>query len=343
MQIRDRATRRPRMLWTAALVALGVVLSGCASNAPQDTLKPEGPFSRKIDDLFQWPFWIAVAIFFIVEGLIVYALFRFRHRGDDDDAEPKQIHGNTRLEITLTALPFMILLGLAFPTVGTLFDLSEKPKGDSITVDVIGHQWWWEYRYHGSNVVTATELHIPVGKPVYLRLFSADVIHAYWIPKLNGKRDVIPGRLQTLKVQADEPGVYLGQCTEFCGASHANMRNRAIAETPAEFERWLTAQQQKAATPGDGTSASTGLGLFNTKGCAGCHAVKGVSQGRVGPDLTHLMDRTTFAGGIFRMTTENLAAWLRNPPGEKPGSIMPNLKLSEDEIAHLVAYLETLK
>ena len=336
-----RATRRSRGLLTAVVAGVGLLLSGCASKAPQDTLRPEGPFSDKIHSLFQPVFWIAVAVFVVVEGLIVFAVFRFRERSPDD--APRQIHGNTRLEITLTALPLMLLLGISVPTVGTLLSLAEKPPGNPLTVDVIGHRWWWEYKYHGSGVVTATELHIPVNRPVYLRLTSVDVIHAYWIPKLNGKRDVIPGRLQTMKVQAVEPGVYLGQCTEFCGASHANMRNRAIAQTEADFQQWLRDQQEKAAIPAKGGAAEEGLGLFDSKGCAGCHTVAGVSQGRVGPNLTHVYSRTTFAGGIFHMSPNNLAIWLRNPPEEKPGSKMPNLKLKEDEIAKLVAYLETLK
>lgn len=330
----------PRSKLTAGVVLLGLVLSGCAKNAPQDTLEPDGPFARQIDDLFQWPFWIAVAVFVVVEGLILFAVLRFRHRSDDE--VPKQIHGNTRLEISLTALPLIILLGLSVPTVGTILDLAEKPGGDPLTIDVIGKQWWWEYRYPGSGVVTANELHFPVGEPVHLRLQSADVIHSFWIPKLNGKRDVIPGRVQTMKIQAERPGLYLGQCVEFCGESHANMRLRAVAHTKADFVQWI-ADQQKSASKPSGGDAAEGADLFTAKGCAGCHAVKGFAQGRVGPDLTHLQSRTTFAGSIFSMSPENLAAWLRDPPGEKPGSRMPNLKLTEDEIAKLVAYLETLK
>jgi cytochrome c oxidase subunit II len=325
----------------AAVVGLGLVLAGCASNAPQDTLKPAGPFSHKINTLFQPVFWIAVAVFVVVEGLIVFAVFRFREKSEHD--APRQVHGNTRLEITLTVLPALLLGVIAVPTVGTILDLARKPPGRPLTVDVIGHRWWWEYRYEGSGVVTATELHIPIDRPVYLKMTSVDVIHSFWIPKLNGKRDVIPGRVQTSKVEAVTPGVYLGQCTEFCGASHANMRNRAIAQTETDFQRWLHDQQQAAATPPTGTAASDGLGLFEVKGCAGCHTIKGVSQGMVGPNLTHVYGRTTFAGGIFHMSPENLAIWLRNPPGEKPGSKMPNLHLKEDEIAKLVAYLETLK
>lgn len=330
-----------RPLRAMTLVAVGVLLAGCARNAPQDTLQPAGHWARRIDDLFQWPFWIAVAIFVIVEGLIVFALLRFRARGRDD-RPPRQIHGNPKLEVSLAVLPTIILAGIAVPTVGLVHELAQRPTGDHLVVEVIGHQWWWEYRYP-NGVVTATELHIPTGQDVELRLTSADVIHSFWIPKLNGKRDVIPGRFEFLKVRAERPGVYMGQCVEFCGASHANMRLRAVAHEPSEFAAWLAAQERPAPEPAAGSLAARGKEVFLAQPCFGCHTVKGVSQGRIGPDLTHLASRSTLAGGILKNDTENLAAWLRDPPGEKPGSIMPNLNLSEDDIRALVAYLETLK
>lgn len=336
-----RGTRRSRAWLTVATVGLGLLLAGCAKNAPQDTLRPEGKFAEQIDRLWQWPYWIAVGVFFVVEGLIVFALWRFRARAGEEE-RPKQIHGNFKLEISLTALPLVILLGLSVPTVGTLLDLADEPAANHLTVNVVGHQWWWEYQYP-NGVRTANELVIPAGEDVALHLRSADVIHSYWIPKLNGKRDVIPGRLQFLKLHADEPGYYYGQCVEFCGDSHAYMRNRARALPKAEFDQWMADQQQVAAKPPAGSDAEAGMGLFQSKPCAGCHTIKGVSQGRIGPDLTHLQSRRTFAGSIFTMNAENLAAWLRDPPGEKPGSKMPNLHLSEDEIRSLVAYLETLK
>jgi cytochrome c oxidase subunit 2 len=341
----DKSARRHRLrsLKTAVMVgATSLLLAGCASDAPLDTLKPEGKWAQKIDDLFQYPLWIAIAVFVVVEGLIIYAAIKFRHR-EGDERSPAQIHGNTKLEVTLTALPAAILLVLAIPTIATIQELAEEPKGEHLVVDVIGHQWWWEYRYEGLDVASANELVIPTNEDVELRLTSVDVIHAYWIPKLNGKRDVIPGRTQFLKLYADKPGVYEGTCTEFCGESHANMRNKAIAMPRAEFDQWIADQREPAPTPADGTPVGDGLALFSAKGCAGCHAIEGVSAGRVGPDLTHLQSRTTFAGGIFTMNASELAAWLRDPPGEKPGSKMPNLNLTEDEIAKLVAYLETLK
>src|SRR5256885_9818485 len=266
--MRFRGTRRLRPIYVAGLVALGLLLSACTDRADQTTLKPKGPFARDIDRLLTPVFWIAVFVFEVVEGLILFAVMRCRERPGHERA-PRQIHGNFRLEVFLTALPLMLLLGISVPTIATILDLSEKPAGNPLTVDVIGHQWWWEYRYHGSGVITATELHIPVGEPVYLRIMSADVIHSFWLPAFNGKKEAIPGRLQTMKIQADRPGTYPGQCTEFCGDSHANMRNDAVAQTKADFETWLADQQAGPPTPAAGTAAAAGLDLFSTKGCAG--------------------------------------------------------------------------
>jgi cytochrome c oxidase subunit 2 len=179
--------------------------------------------------------------------------------------------------------------------------------------------------------------------PIEFTLESIDVIHSFWIPPLAGKTDVIPGRTNHMHFEADKPGTYLGQCTEFCGLSHANMRAVAIAHTPADFDAWVARQQAAAPTPAEGSEAATGLTAFNAKGCAGCHTVAGVSQGKVGPNLTHLQSRTTFAGSIFKMNEDNLRTWLSNPPGAKPGSVMPDLGLTGEEITQLIAYLETLK
>jgi cytochrome c oxidase subunit 2 len=329
---------RRRFVVVVALAAL--LLTGCAEDAPLDALEPDGPFARKADRLWDLTFALAVFVFVVVEGLIIYAVIRFRRRGDDD--APRQVHGNTPVEITLTVLPAVLLAFVAVPTVATVFELSEEPRGE-LEVTVIGHQWWWEYDYGDLGVITANELHIPAGRPIQLSLESADVIHSFWIPKLAGKKDVMPGRTNELLMQADKPGVYVGNCAEFCGLSHANMRPSVVAHTAGEFEQWVAQQRAAAVDPNEGTAAGVGLDLFHAKGCAGCHTVDGVSQGEVGPNLTHLRSRRQFAAGIFEMTDQNLAAWLRDPPGEKPGSKMPNLGLSESEIANLVAYLRTLE
>jgi cytochrome c oxidase subunit 2 len=323
-------------------VAALLLLVSCAPNAPQDTLKPKGPVARDIDHLITPVFIVAAIVFVLVQGLVLYTTIKFRHR--DDAPEPVQIHGNTRLELTWTLIPAFILLAIAVPTIATIFKLARKPS-NAVNVTVIGHQFWWEFRYTDYGIVTANELHMPTGRPVELTLKGdpIDVIHSFWVPPLGGKTDVIPGRTNHMHYTADNPGTYLGQCTEYCGLSHANMRVRAIAQPPDEFQAWVTAQEAPAAAPTTGTPAADGMALFSSKGCAGCHTIQGVSTGMVGPNLTHLQSRTTFAGGMFDMSPGNLHMWLHDPPGVKPGSKMPNLKLSGDEIDKLVAYLETLQ
>jgi cytochrome c oxidase subunit II len=334
-------TRR-RRLYALAAGGLLLALSACAEKAPQDTMEPAGPVSRKILHLSEPVFLIAGIVFVLVQGLVVYAVLKFRDRPEKPRPEPEQVHGNTKLEVGWTLIPALILFSIAIPTIKTIFDLSRKPA-NALNVTVIGHQFWWEYRYDDLGITTANELSIVAGQPVELTLESIDVIHSYWIPPLAGKTDVIPGRENHMSFEADKPGTYLGQCTEFCGLSHANMRARAIAYTQADFDSWVARQKSAAVTPPEGSEAAAGLALFNGKGCAGCHTVEGLSQGKVGPNLTHLQSRTTFAGSIFTLNEDNLRTWLEDPPGVKPGSVMPDLGLTEDEITKLIAYLETLQ
>ncbi len=315
-------------------------LVSCAENAPQDFLEPEGPIARQIDNLQKPVFLVAGIIFVIVEGLAVYFVVRYRHR--EDSPEPVQIHGNTRLEIAWTLIPALILLVIAVPTIRTIFDLGEKSE-NALKVTVIGHQFWWEYRYDDLGVVTANELVIPVDQDVELDLESIDVIHSFWVPKLAGKTDVIPGRENHMKIRASESGTYLGQCAEYCGTSHANMRLLAVAKSRPDFDNWVQNERRLAREPIAGTPAADGKALFTAKGCSGCHRVEGVSQGQVGPSLSHFAARSTFAGAMFDRTEDRLRAWLRNPPEEKPGAKMPALGLSNDDINKLIAYLETLE
>jgi cytochrome c oxidase subunit 2 len=321
------------------------LLAACTRDAPQNFLHPVGPIAKKEDALWRIVFPIAAVIFVLVEGALVFAIFKFRER---PGGEPAQFHGNTKLEVILTLIPSLLLAGVGVVTVRSLIDLSHKPTGDVLNVRVIAHQWWWEYRYPDDGVIAANELHIPVGRPVYFTLESQDVIHSFWVPKLGGKQDVVPGRQNHLTLIADRPGEYWGQCAEFCGLSHANMRLRVVAQPADQFAAWVSAQNQPAATPGAGLAAE-GAKIFATgswpKGaCSGCHTVNGTTaQGQVGPNLTHFASRARFAGYIYDNNPENVAAWLNNPPERKPGSIMPRLGLSQDEINALVAYLESLK
>ena len=334
--------RRRHRVGTLASAGLLLALVACSENAPQDTMEPAGPVSRQILHLSEPVFLVAGVVFVLIMGLVTVAVVKFRERPGDTGPEPQQIHGNTRLEVGWTLIPALILFAIAIPTIATIFDLSQKPK-NALNVTVVGHQFWWEYRYDDLGIVSANELNIPAGVPVQLTLESIDVIHSYWIPPLAGKTDVIPGRTNHMHFEADEPGTYLGQCTEFCGLSHANMRAVAVAHTQSDFDAWVSRQRVPAAAPTEGSEAAIGLTTFSAKGCGGCHTVAGVSQGKVGPDLTHLHSRETFAGSMFRLNDDTLRTWLANPPGVKPGSVMPDLGLTAEEITQLIAYLETLK
>ena len=341
---RERGGWKARVRVVAFTGILGLVALACAEDAPQDALQPAGEYARDPDRLWDLTFFIAAVIFFIVEALLIYALVRFRHRPDRQAA---QFHGNTKLEVILTAVPALILAGIAVPTVKEIFDLAEKPAGEFIDVNVEGRQFWWRYDYTDLGVVTANELHIPVGKDVRLTIEGHDVNHAFWVPRLAGAQDVIPGRTNFLRLKADEPGTYLGQCKEFCGLSHSRMRLRVIAQPQAEFDQWVKDQLEEAAEAA-GSLEQQGAEIFSGV-CVACHAIDGTEsapeddEALEGPNLTHFASRDTFAGAIFENTPENLADWLRDPPAMKPGSKMPNYNLSQQEIDALVAYLQSLE
>jgi cytochrome c oxidase subunit 2 len=376
------------------VAVLALVATACASNAPQDSLKPKGPESRYIDNLF-WPvFWVAVAMFCLVAGITIYCIIKFRERPGNE--RPVQIHGSTKLEITWTIIPFLMMVGVGVASGIGVFHLYENPTGPRITlaaasdtltsgqvleVHVIGHRWWWEFDYPGlgtgydnldqqpnESLVTAGELHIPAGVKVRLDITSNEpigspegrgpgVMHNFWVPALAGKIYAIPGRITHLNLEADSkqitdghPVTYSGQCSEYCGISHANMRFKVVAESPADFAQWVSNQNQpaRAWTAADqftNPQAYAGYQLFTgLAGCATCHTVTGTpAQGHVGPNLTHLQERSVFAGAIFALNDNNLRIWLRNPQKAKPGANMVIRKLTEDQITSLVAYLDTLK
>ncbi len=326
-----------------AWAALALLTSACIENAPLDIFKPKGPFAEQINDLF-WPvFWVAVVIFVLVEGGILFITVVFKDRGGK---EAKQIHGNTKLEIMWTVVPALILASIAVPTFRAVFDLTEC-GADAMPVDIIAHQWWFEYRYPNEDIVTANELVMPAGVEVCARMTSGDVLHNYWIPALNGKRYIVPGQQTVLRLQADEPGYFVGQCAEFCGLSHSLMRARAIARSQDEFDAWVAQQKTPALEPAEGSPAAAGKEEFLAGQCVQCHNITGVNEVGFdqfyGPDLTHFAGRTTFAGSKFETSAENLKTWLANPPIEKPGSFMPNLGLTEEQMDRLIAYLESLE
>ncbi len=370
-QAKPSAGRWPRYLKLAVVAASAVaLLSGCVHNASQDTLKAHGSIARLQNSLLFPVFWIAVGVFVIVGGLVTYCVFRFRARSDDE--APRQIHGHTKAEIAWTIAPAVLLASIAIPTVKFVFDLNKFPT-NTMTINVTGHRWWWQMDYNkgtsatSTDFSTATEMHIPVKEKVVVTLTSVDVIHNFWVPELAGKLYAIPGRTNKLVIEADTPGTYYGQCAEFCGTSHANMRLRVIAQTPTDYAAWVQGQEAGPAIPppaadtsagasaGAGATTSpspststaslvtAGATVFQSAGCAGCHSITGISEGVVGPNLTHFKSRSVFAGAIFANTDNNLRLWLANPPGEKPGSVMPNLNLTSDQINQLIAYLDTLQ
>ena len=330
---------RPRFLFTLCAFAVLLVLTGCSRDAPQNFLHPVGEIAKREDSLWRLTFGIAAVVFVLVEGALVFVLFRYRQRSAKD--APKQVHGNHRLEVIWTLIPVLLLSGVAVPTIKAVFELSAKPK-NPIEITVVGHQWWWEYRYEKEGVVTANELHIPVGRPVYLSLESQDVIHSFWVPKLAGKQDVVPGRVNHMTISSPVSGEFVGQCVEYCGASHANMRLRVIADEADDFESWLDSQRENAAQPTN-PLAQQGADVFANGPCVGCHTIKGTeAAGTTGPNLTHFASRKSFAGAIFDVNADQVSKWLRDPPNRKPGSKMPNYHLSQDDIEALTAYLMSL-
>jgi cytochrome c oxidase subunit 2 len=332
--MRRFTSRRKR--WVGPAVVLGLsslLLAACsAEDNGQNSLKPEGPQAHKIYNLFTPVFFISVVVGVFVLGAVVVFALRFRYRPGKNE-NPKQIHGSTPLEIGWTIVPALILAVVAVPTIITIFDLSKEPTGDVVNVTAVGKQWWWEFKYPEQDVVTANELVIPAGRPVRVNLTACDeslpnkcnVIHSFWVPELNGKRDVVPGRKSFTTIEADKPGTYLGQCAEYCGLSHANMRFRVIAKEPQEFDRWIGEQQQGPTVPFQiGTGAQTqpagpAQELMSTKfQCTNCHSVGDSKVSSYGPNLTHLASRTTFASGYYELTRDKLVQWVHNAPGLIP-------------------------
>jgi len=307
---------------TGVVLGIGtLVLASCASNAPQDTWAPKGPNAKTIDDLQKPVFAVAGIIGVIVAVAVGYAIYKFKDRGQPI---PEQTHGKPALEITLTIIPALILTVIGVFTFRTVFDLS-KTSDTEMIINVTGQQWWWEYDYPVQEefgitkpIITSGQLVIPAGTKVLLRQTSRDVIHSYWIPALNGKRDAVPGRVHTNRIEADEPGIYAGQCTEFCGLSHANMRMEAVALSKADFAKWVEGQLADYKSPAEGSLAKEGESVFINQ-CVRCHQVNGLKRedgtpiiaapdenivSGAAPNLSHLMSRNTFAGAMFDLLTE---------------------------------------
>lgn len=301
-------------------------------------LNPVSSSGDQIRDLFVIVTIIGAVVLLLVGGAIT--VFAIRYRGRPDTPDPRPGFGDRRVEVVWVTIPLLIVFVLFGLALRVARAVDPSTSGQAPDLIVIGHQWWWEVIYPSSGVVTANEIHIPTGTRLLMQLESIDVIHDFWVPELGRKMDAVPGKPNRLWIEAEQPGTYLGACAEYCGTQHAWMRLRVIAQPQAEFDAWLQRQRPAIAQP-TSAPAMQGAQIFRTRTCANCHAVEGTARKpNVGPNLAHLADRETIGAGVITNTRENLFRWLKNPQEIKPGSLMPNLNLSDDEVAALVAYLE---
>jgi len=318
--------------------------------------EPAAPPSQSIRTLSILLFAIAALIFIVVEGILFYNLLRFRKTADGPSTEPPQVYGGTPIEIAWTVAPTLIVSILVLVLARTLWEIDldpppPKPGDNALFVTVVGRQWWWEYRYDKYNgrdlgFITANELHVPAGsegvpRRVYLDLQSADVIHSFWVPRLAGKTDLIPGKTNRMWFETRERGTFYGQCAEYCGTQHAGMLLRVIVDSPEDFERWVELQQRPAR---DDPAALEGKAAFLAESCVNCHRVRGTqAAGTYAPDLTHLMSRETLASGLVPNNRDNLDRWVRNPQQVKLGCLMPAFSFGDRRRAEIVRYLATLR
>lgn len=389
--MRTPVFRKPRR-WMSAVTAsilAAIFLSACGGNAT--TLETHGPIAGQELTLFYIILVIATIVFVGVEGALIYSIIRFRERPGMPN--PRQIHGNLTIEMIWTAVPAIILFITLGFTIQTLFAVDAAPPASSkmVTVEAVGHQWWWEFYYPEYKITTADSLYIPVNTEIKVELYSNNVIHSFWVPQLTGKTDVIPGHDNVKYFSANQTGTYIGECAEYCGTEHANMKFNVVVEQPDQFNTWVTTQQQAAVTAAKGSLAAQGEQIFANGVCSGCHGIVGVNiqpgpagsstqygyydpsvycnnpvpqpsdstDCKVGPNLTHFGSRSLIAGGVLTnnaadcqpetetfqqlLQTCNLAKWLNDPQGIKPGNDMVINQLTPDQIKALVAYLESLK
>lgn len=349
-----------RAIRLLALPLIALILNGCSTQLKQSALDPKGPVAQMQYDVMMLTLYVVTGLFLVVGGAMAITVWRFRLRkGDDPNEIPDQSHGNPLIEVGLIVLSAAMLVIIAVPTLKGIAYMKNDPvedyEGEAIEVHVTGYQWWWQFDYPELGIKTSNELNIPVGRPIKLVLESADVNHSFWVPKLAGKTDLIPGQINRMWIEADEPGMFWGQCAEFCGDSHAYMLFRTVALEAEEFEAWVEHQRSAPVEPVE-TIAIQGKALFTEKGCIGCHMV-GNAGGVVGPDLTHFGSRVTLAAGWMENTPENLRQWIQHPEEVKPGNLMylgvgamAGIKqireekgLSDEEVAALADYLHTLK
>jgi cytochrome c oxidase subunit 2 len=325
--------------------ALGMKVTTFSS--PTNIFDPAASPAHAIFGLSILTLSIVVTIFLVVGGLLLYALIRFREKPEHDGHEPVQLYGSNQIELSWTVIPVLIVVVLFLATARVIIasEHLHAPTG-RLDVTVVGHQFWWEFRYPGTHIVTANELHVPVSdpkqpRPTYLSMISADTDHSFWVPRLAGKLDVIPNKINVMWFDPQAPGLYLGQCAQYCGTQHAKMLIRVYADTPANFDRWMKAQALPAVAD---PSVADGREIFEANACMNCHRIRGtVADGRFGPDLTHFASRDTLASGAVTNTNDHLRQWIKDPSHYKDGALMPAMHLNDQEIDRVSAYLETLK
>jgi cytochrome c oxidase subunit II len=330
-----RRTRRGLLFLVAAL---GLLLWGCDTAGAPNALDPSGPAAR--DLAFLW--WVMLVLGLAVTVLVLVLLgISLLRRGREEDRPPPL--GTTGFIVAGgVVLPVVVGVVLMVFTVGS--SGVNRPAGDEeLTIEVVGHKWWWEVRYRGLDIVTANEIHVPVGEPVRLELRSEDVIHSFWVPELQGKMDMTPGREDAMVIEADRPGTYRGQCAEYCGLQHARMAMLVIAQERDEFDRWVAGQQEPAPEP-ELATLRLGREVFMSSSCVYCHAIQGTpARGVLGPDLTHLASRQTLGAGQFPNDRGHLAGWIVDPQSMKPGNLMPATFLEGEQLQALLDYLESLE
>lgn len=327
-------------------VATTVVFAACGSSRSPSMLDPKGSEAKHIAGVWWLMFGLAAGVYLVVGGLIVHAILRGRRRARSEDAT---VDGpdSPRFDDRMIAyggvvVPLIILFVLAVVTVRTTNAL-RRPSADALRVDVVGKRWWWEVTYPSTHFTTANAIHLPAGRPIEIRLSSADVIHSFWVPQLAGKVDTIPGQTNVLRFRAQTPGTYEGECAEFCGIQHAHMGFVVVVQPEGDFQRWL-AQHEKPPLEPASELADEGQVAFATLPCAGCHTIAGTpAQGTLGPALTDLGARSTLGGGASVNDPAHLERWIRDAPAVKPGVLMPSITMTDAQARAIVAYLESLK
>jgi cytochrome c oxidase subunit 2 len=320
-------------------------MSGLEVN--QSVLSPAGIQASSIHALWSLMVWVCAAVFIAVLAALFVAVVRGTRNRSEDESDLPSERALTRSVGVAVGLTVVTLIMLLVASVWTGRTVGSLHASSAVTIAITGHQWWWEIQYEDAvpsqRVMTANELHIPINRPVVLKVTSRDVIHSFWVPNLQGKRDLIPGYTTALWLQASRAGVFRGQCAEFCGMQHAHMALDVVAESDQDFEEWLDAMRQPGRDPAESTPRK-GREVFMQARCAGCHTVRGTeAASQIAPDLTHIATRSTLGAGTLPNTPENLASWIRDPQRVKPGNQMPPNPLAADDLQAVVAYLETLR